>query len=542
MTANGKPIFEKKKKSLLSLLLLLLGSKRNIFVALMVVVLLASATLAVPAAMLLQIPGMAAVLSLLGVDVAALGAGGHGKSAKSLMAMMMDRTSVSQQADARYGKGGINGNGSYNSNGSQSGSSIDMVTGGRDLMALHDAANAKGGKGGNPGGVNGVVSDEDSKDGDGAQGVPGQDLLEGSLKWQGGSGGSVGGINGSMDSSGMNSKPYVGGSMDGSGGASSTDMHSYTANAAANSTNGRVPVVNGQGYSSARAGQYSSFAWKKLATEGAGKNYGLKSNGKKTAMSRLSETFTTTAMAYDKGISNESRSSFTGATYDGNSVNANVLTASVSDGGGSTSVPSPNTTTTLLEGATGLQTAADTCVDAQSSVGTQLSADELAWADDIRNLGSNKPSCCSSSRNAWNKKVDTIYSLCNKINTEGQQMATACQSTHENADCQYYESNYHVNSCSWWKCFFDWLVAIVCIVLGAILLIFSGGLLAAVAGVLLIAAGALLLAGLALGSAGTGFLGAIAAVGAFFSGGTAAATSAGTAATISSDDSTTGSR
>jgi hypothetical protein len=542
MSTNAKPIFDKKKRrSLLGLLLLLLRSKRNIFVALMVMALLASVTLAMPFSALMHIPGLASVLSFLGVDVDAM-MGARSASSKywNLMSMLFNRPSQGQMvANAKYGKDGA---------GDARGSSLDFVTGGQNLLALHDAANKNGKGGGNPGDVNDAAGADGSGSGaDGNQGVPGQDLLEGSLNWQGGAGGDVGSINGGglSGGSGMNAAPYVGGSMNNSGGsASSTDIHSYASNAASNAVNDRIPDTGGnsKNYSNPRAGQYSSFAWKHTASEGAGKTYAL--SGGKGAMSDLSETFTTTAMAYETGISNESRSSFAGATYDGNSVSANVLTTSISDGGG-TDMPNTVNTTTMLEGATQIQTAATNCANAQSTLGVQIQNDEKTMQSDASAISGTPPSCCSGSVGSWDSNVNAAQSMCEKLNSENQQMASVCQSTQmtSTVDCSQYHSLY-VDPCSKWKCWFTWILAALLIVAGVLLIAFGGSLLLVAAGVVVAAAGAVALVGAMLGasSIATAFVTGVAAIGAFFTGTTAASTEASTtASTIASDDSTTSS-
>ncbi len=269
-----------------------------------------------------------------------------------------------------------------------------------------------------------------------------------------------------------------------------------------------------------KMGRLSGFNWKNVGYRSKGSAMDVRINSSRRALFQASEAFTMTAAAYKQNPSYETQSSYVGATYDGNEINADVVaTDSVP------SLPNAGFTGGLMASAGAWSEMADKCAKANETEGAKISQYEKEMTDLAPQLR-NRPKCCKHGAvdRYNNNVVEKMRALCKKINTASSNLGAACQnSTPQQYDCGKTYDNMRVKKCSKRKCWLGFLLGILMIVVGALLTIFTAGIGAAI-GVGLIASGASLLIGQMFG----GMLGMIASVlgalvGAVFTGGAAAA-------------------
>lgn len=248
-----------------------------------------------------------------------------------------------------------------------------------------------------------------------------------------------------------------------------------------------------------KLGSVTAFAWRNVGYTKKGSNVDINISGSKRALFQMGETLATTSVAYKQNPQYEYQAAYVGSTYDGNSLNAGVVTT---QGDSNTSVPDTAYVSDVIDSSQHWQEIAQKCSKAQSVHGTRISKlqDEI---DDILKTMNNPPECCEDV-GPWNNKVTRIIRKCNELNNESKQLAQNCGNTNPQIiNCQTYGRMY-IKPCSKWKCWLGIIFAIVGLLIGFLV----GGFLGAVIGAAI---------GFALGSVASIYM-QMAAMGAAFAG------------------------
>ncbi len=396
-----------------------------------------------------------------------------------------------------------------------------------------------GGAGHEGGPVKGVVGEEDKARGEeGGDAVNLADLLAGGIAGRMGAAGqglygdlmgenladrhasgAYGGVN--------NYGPYMNKKLfNVQSGAANRDEGMYMA--AMNDASKGVPAAGTPSRSKKRKmGKVSSFSWKKFGYKKKKANMNARINSHKRAMFQVAETFAMTGSAYtNSNAAYEYQAAYTGATYDGNDVNAEVIQTDAQP----PAVPDTAFTEDLVGGAEEWQQVADDCAKANAEQGTRMSeiGDEI---DSIWTHMGSPPKCCKHGAvRRWNSKVSRMVNLCHEFNSNAAVLSQKCQGADQKMECSTF-SSMHINPCSKWKCWLSIIVAIVLIVAGILLAAFTAGLAAAI-GIGLIIAGASMLIGSVIGGPMGQILTLVGVVIAGFVAGPAAMLAAGVASYI----------
>ncbi len=185
---------------------------------------------------------------------------------------------------------------------------------------------------------------------------------------------------------------------------------------------------------SGKTGSVSSFDWKETYYQ-THKSAAEKGLGSKSPVSQLADAFSVTNSAYESvNAEPEYQVGYTGAVYDGNDINLDILVnadeplAGMADG-----------FVTDLNNMQQLQKQVKTCGEAQAKNGTRMS--EIGKEmDDIQSGMTNPPPCSMAA--AWNRKVARLDQLCLEFNGNQSQLARACQSASgDQMGCEVYEKD-----------------------------------------------------------------------------------------------------
>ncbi|MCM2266231.1 MAG: hypothetical protein NDI60_00495 [Elusimicrobiales bacterium] len=342
-----------------------------------------------------------------------------------------------------------------------SGSSMAMIRGGGDIFGLPEIKDPKGAKAG-PGQVKGVVNEEERARGETGDEVNLESLLAGGPGGAGADGGLYGDLMGENLAGrfgGSSNSPYMGSSMMG-GGPSVGGRTSGMYNKVYSQAGSKVPLPGKPAKVNTKTmGRVSGFTWKNVGYKNKNAKMDVKI-GNQRPMFQLAQTFAMTATAFkSKSSATEYQAAYTGATYDGNDVNLDVMET---DAAG-TVVPDTAMTGDLIDGAVGMQDAAKLCSDAQGTNGAKMSEDGKMIDDISKTLG--KPPKCCGNVDSWNGKIDRIISYCHDFNINEAQLAAACQNKSNPMDCGGYNSM-KIKKCSKLKCFLSIIIAILMIMIG----------------------------------------------------------------------------
>jgi len=503
----GSKFVEKhKRKSVLAALLFIFQGRAK-YVSIMLMVTVLSVPFVISGETLnsmIELPGVAAFLRSVGLSSVVSSV--NPKYSNDLLKAAMEKAAVDSQQNSFWQKFLKSINATMPANGGPS--SIAMIRGGGDLFGPPELKDEVAKQKRGPGEVKGVVNEEEKARGDSGDDVS----LEGLLAKAGGNGGDQMGAelasNFAAGGAGGDSGPYVNRTMFGGGGSEGKTPGMYS-NVMGQSAS-KVPVPGGpQKVNTKRMGRVSGFTWKNVGFNKANAKVDVKIGNKKP-MFQLAQTFAMTATAWKaKDSALEYQAAYTGTTYDGNDSNLDVIQTDANP----PAVPDTSYTSTLTDGAVGMQDAAKICSDAQGTNGAKMSEDGKLMDDTAKSLGK-PPKCCSGGVGAWNAKIDRIISYCNDFNVNEAELSAKCQNKSSPMDCNSY-NGMHIKPCSKLKCFLSMLLAILMIIVGAILCGIGLGAI----GVGLIAAGAGLIVqqmfpgifGMLLGalvSMGVGFFGA----------------------------------
>lgn len=362
-------------------------------------------------------------------------------------------------------------------------SSLAMIRGGADdifgPLELKDGKYGKYGKRG-AGDVDGAVNDEERQRGETGDEVN----LEGLLAGAGGrgAGGADGGLYGDLmgqnlagnfagGSASSGAGPYMNRTMlrnsGGAGGRASGMYNKVLGGAAA-----KVPLHGASAKVRTKTmGRVSGFAWKNVGYKSKNARVDTKLGSKKP-MFQLAETAAmTSAGSKSRDSAYEYQAAYTGATYDGNDVNLDVIETDSS----SPSVPDTSFIDSTISDIGGVETQAKECNKAQGTNGSQMSQESKQMDEISQTLGS-PPKCCSGGVGAWNGKLDRIIGHCQGYNVNEAQLAATCGVASNQMDCNVY-GKMKIKPCSKWKCFFAILLMIF---IGFLLFGFLGALIVGV--------------------------------------------------------------
>lgn len=294
-------------------------------------------------------------------------------------------------------------------------SSMAMIRGGGDISGPRVLKNEK-----YAGPVKGVVNAEER--------AGGAVNLEGMLSNAAGDGGVYGDLMGMNLGDSSYGAPFVNRTLVSKGGAGSQSDGMY--NHALSQAGNRIPVpgrpqkVNGK-----RMGKVSGFSWKNVGYRT--KNAKVDTLNRKTApLFQLAATFSMTDSVYKSPKSApEYQASYVGATYDGNNVNADVITDAAPP-----AVPDTGFTGDTYRG----QQIARECTDAQAVYGTRMS-DDAAEMDNRSKMAQPK---CYGNIGPWNANVNRMAWLCNDFNASDDALSAACQSHNpDRMQCEKFTNN-----------------------------------------------------------------------------------------------------
>lgn len=282
--------------------------------------------------------------------------------------------------------------------------------------------------------------------------------------------------------------------MSSPGGAAGEEEGMYMA--AMDNAGGKVPIAGKPSRAKGKnMGKVSGFSWKNVGYGKKKANMNARINSQKRAMFQLAETFAMTGSAYtNSDAAYEYQASYTGSTYDGNDVNAEVIQTDAQ----APAVPDTAFTGDLVTGGGEWQEIAKECGEAQANQGARMSeiADQIDTIS--KNMGS-PPKCCDRGGvRRWNGKVNQMKTLCQEFNANAEILSQKCQGADQKMDCNGTYDPLKIKPCSKWKCWLGVILAIIMIVVGILLAVFTAGLAAAI-GVALIVAGAAMLIGQIIG-------------------------------------------
>jgi hypothetical protein len=185
---------------------------------------------------------------------------------------------------------------------------------------------------------------------------------------------------------------------------------------------------------SGKMGRVSGFGWDdtdyKTRSSAAEKRPGIRS-----PISQLADVFSVTNSAFGSANAEpEYQAGYSGAAYDGNDINLDILVAAdkplkgIEDGfvGNLTDMQQ-------------MQEQVKKCSDAQSDNGALMSSIGKEMDDMLG--GMTNPPACNGNIDPWNANVGILHGSCIRFNTNQNKLATACQaSSGDQMDCAVYEN------------------------------------------------------------------------------------------------------
>ncbi|MBI4801403.1 MAG: hypothetical protein HY796_02655 [Elusimicrobia bacterium] len=490
----GSQFVEKHKRKSLLAALLLLFSGHTKYVVILLLVVATSIPFVVSRdtlSRLLEAPSIAYIMRHLGLGsvLSAI----NPKYSSDFLKSAMGRAWLESEQNSYWNRF-LKSLGSGALGGAGGGSSLDMVKGGADLLADGDAAKKgkKRGKGGaGEDEFGGVVSDEDrargengdtvdlagrhgggaggglygsgGRSGSGPYGSGGGygsggyggggygsglygNLLGANLADRyggaGGAGGAGGGSGGGYGSGSLyNNAPYVGKNATGTGGAVAGRGEGRY-NSAIGQTSGKIPVPGAPEKVNAKTlGRVSGFTWRNVGYSVTGAKLNIKT-GLAAAMYQVADTHAlTTSAAQFTTSAPEYKAAYTGATYDGNKVNLDLV-QTLQD----PPVVSPDVSFTedAINDVTDIQDEADECNQAQAVHGTGMSDAMTALTTKLNTM--HAPDCDDKGAvDNWNNQVggggsDSLLSYCQDFNMHNKALADGCQVKPDPIGCGMYSS------------------------------------------------------------------------------------------------------
>ena len=213
-----------------------------------------------------------------------------------------------------------------------------------------------------------------------------------------------------------------------------------------------------------KMGSLKAYGWKNVGYTKKRAVVDVNTSGSRRALFQMGETLATTSMAYKQNPAYEYQAAYTGATYDGNSLNLGIIQTA-----GDPNITLPNTgyVSDVIGSAIHWVEIAHKCQEAQAVHGTAISKlqDEI---DNILKTMADPPKCCKHRAvNKWNNKVSQVIEKCNKINSHSVSLANECgNSTPQTVNCQSTYGKLYIKPCSKVKCWLGIILAIVGALIG----------------------------------------------------------------------------
>jgi len=333
-------------------------------------------------------------------------------------------------------------------------STMAMLRGGGDVFGPLVVKEGAGARPAGPNEVKGAVNSEERAKGDSGdsvtlEGLPGQA--------PGGTGGD--GIFGNLMGQNL-------GDSQGSGAGGTISKTSAMYSSVMDKAAEQVPVPGAPKNSNVKTGRVGGFVWKNMGSK-TSKSTTRSKLGQpvdpKKPMYQLSETFAMTALAYDTRTP-EYEASYSGATYDGNEVNADFLTGDV--------VVPPGTSHFAggdLGGVDRLQQQAAACAAAVGKEGAEMGNTLGLMNGRTNDIDKDSPPwCCDSDVGDWNDTVRDLYNYCIAYTTTAAVLDNACQTTTDPVNCNAYIDMW-IDPCGFLYCLFAWIIcALIGFILGGI--------------------------------------------------------------------------
>ncbi|OGR67307.1 MAG: hypothetical protein A2081_01550 [Elusimicrobia bacterium GWC2_61_19] len=357
-------------------------------------------------------------------------------------------------------------------------SSMTLLRGGKDIYGLPEIKEPKGAKPG-PGQIKGAVNAEERERGETGDEVDLESLLAS------GTGGEGGGLYGDVMGQNLAGRFEGGAAADNApyinrtafGGSAVAARSSGMYNNVMGQAGSKVPVPGAaqKVNTNRKMGRVSGFTWKNVGYKTKSNNLNMKIGDKKP-MFQLAQTFAMTSSAYkSKESAYEYQHAYTGATYDGNNVNADVIDT----GDAGVVMPDVGFMGGLIDATVGVQQAAMDCAKAQGDQGAKMSDAGKKLADIAKTLGK-KPKCCNHGAvDSWNDKQRRLVEQCAIFNANEAILSKKCQTISSPMSCSIY-SNEMVSKCSKWKCWLAILFMIFLFVSGGIIGVMIAAMLAGV--------------------------------------------------------------
>ncbi len=146
----------------------------------------------------------------------------------------------------------------------------------------------------------------------------------------------------------------------------------------------KTPILKRGKVRVSRSGSLTAFGWKNVGYTKNGANLSVNITGNRRALFQMGETMATTSMAYKQNPAYEYQAAYVGSTYDGNSLNGNIVATSADS---NTSVPDTGYISTVVDSAQEWEKLAKECSDAQATHGTRISKLQDEIDDILKNYG-----------------------------------------------------------------------------------------------------------------------------------------------------------
>lgn len=491
----GKFIEKHKRKSLLALLLMLLRGRTK-YITLLVLIILFSIPFVASSDMIERFFGLSPVrymVKLLGLE--SVMASINPKYSGDIVKATFDRLKEEYEANSLWNKilGGVEDR--------EGMGTLAMVKAGEGF----DEKNLKNRKENN-GDINGVVDRDDSKAGEGADGVDFNDILSGRLSKDslGLNGLNIGGESYSGNSMGYGAyldKNTFGKGKEGLIYSGKNNIASSSMNSIKNNIpNVSDPTLKKGKVKSSKMGNLTAFGWKNVGYTKKGSKVDVNISGSKRALFQMGETLATTSMAYKQNPAYEYQAAYTGSTYDGTSLTGDVINTA---GDTNTTLPDTGYVSDVIDSVKHWVEVAAKCQEAQAVHGTNVSKlqDEM---DEISKTLTNPPKCCKNV-SSWNNKVNTLVQKCNQLNYELSELGKKCLNPNpQSINCQQTYGKLYIKPCSKWKCWLGFILAIVGALIGFLIAGPIGAVIGAAIGFSVGTIGSIYLQMAAMGSAFAG--------------------------------------
>jgi len=216
-----------------------------------------------------------------------------------------------------------------------------------------------------------------------------------------------------------------------------------------------------------KMGSLTAYGWKNVGYTKKGAVVDVNTSGSRRALFQMGETLATTSMAYKQNPAYEYQAAYTGATYDGNKINADLITTNNEP---STTLPDTAYVGDMISSLEEWEKLAKKCSDSEAIHGTAVSELQKEIDDLLKHNKPPKTCCKCSAVKRWNSVVDQVIDRCRKINSHLSQLAVDCQnSAPQQIDCYGTYGKLYMKCCKCKKGFGGLIGMIIGAIIGALL-------------------------------------------------------------------------